>query len=522
MSAFLTTVFWVGNCAPIFAQLPLRIDRITSSGFPTLRAYVDVFDGQGELLQGLSTTDFKVTCDGKPVKALQVQSFGESGEGLGIVLGIDASGTMAGLPLEAAKAAVLEFIADLGHNDRMAIVTFHDEVEIVSEFTDDRIRLEQRVKTIQAKGQYTELFRGISVALDLANATDLPGRRAVLIMSDGKDEGQESDLYNETSCVQKALTRHIPVCAIGFSRLERDSMFFLDVLKRVADRTRGTYHFAPSSGDLSAFYHRTRHQLLNQYVLTFDLSEVAGDSIRNIRVSAETSNGGVYDDLYVRLPFFSGSLMPHYLWGGGVLVLLGVLVFYRSKQKLKDVVNKKASVSTFGAVASAESTEPGLLSSCPRCGEALRSPGAVCPFCSIPTTPEDTSGSNERLDQERLQTNEFPVPERRTLVRSHSSYRSGLLRVKSGEQIGTSIELGAQEITIGRGSTNDLLLDDPTVSFNHAQIFPSASGLQLIDLGSTNGTFVNGQRIKKAFLEHKASIKLGTVVLVFEGKGPEK
>lgn len=56
-------------------------------------------------------------------------------------------------------------------------------------------------------------------------------------------------------------------------------------------------------------------------------------------------------------------------------------------------------------------------------------------------------------------------------------------------------ELGERRLTIGREEANDLVLDDPTVSGFHAEIQVENGNLYLVDLGSTNGTQVNGQTI---------------------------
>src|SRR5690349_24845555 len=55
-------------------------------------------------------------------------------------------------------------------------------------------------------------------------------------------------------------------------------------------------------------------------------------------------------------------------------------------------------------------------------------------------------------------------------------------------------------LTVGRALTSDVPLLDPTVSRRHASLVADDSGIELNDLGSSNGTFVNGERVEKARL----------------------
>lgn len=68
------------------------------------------------------------------------------------------------------------------------------------------------------------------------------------------------------------------------------------------------------------------------------------------------------------------------------------------------------------------------------------------------------------------------------------------LTVTHGAQAGVQLPLG-QGILIGRSSDCQLLLEDDYVSTRHARITLTPTGYQVEDLGSTNGTFINNQRI---------------------------
>jgi predicted component of type VI protein secretion system len=69
------------------------------------------------------------------------------------------------------------------------------------------------------------------------------------------------------------------------------------------------------------------------------------------------------------------------------------------------------------------------------------------------------------------------------------------LVMRSGPTPGKIFTLDRSELTIGRDTTNDIVINDAEVSRKHARILLQGGGFVLEDLGSTNGTFVDGQRL---------------------------
>ncbi len=84
-------------------------------------------------------------------------------------------------------------------------------------------------------------------------------------------------------------------------------------------------------------------------------------------------------------------------------------------------------------------------------------------------------------------------------------------------------DLNKPVIVIGRAPDSDVHLPHPTVSSHHAEIRKlEGGGLELVDLNSANGTFVNGMRVTRKVLERRDRISVGGVQLTFDGRQLEQ
>jgi pSer/pThr/pTyr-binding forkhead associated (FHA) protein len=93
----------------------------------------------------------------------------------------------------------------------------------------------------------------------------------------------------------------------------------------------------------------------------------------------------------------------------------------------------------------------------------------------------------------------------------------GYLKLKLPGGIEQEFEVSKAEITVGRGQTNDVVVQDVKVSRSHARFeFSSEGEVIVIDSGSTNGVIVNGARVERAALQPGAVILLGDTQLSCE------
>src|SRR5438309_3567887 len=90
---------------------------------------------------------------------------------------------------------------------------------------------------------------------------------------------------------------------------------------------------------------------------------------------------------------------------------------------------------------------------------------------------------------------------------SGSGVFPGLVFVQGNEQ--TKVVLNRTPFSFGRKVDKDLVIADPRVSRDHAQIMQEGPDFFLVDLGSKHGTFVNGERIQRQKLERGDRLEFG-------------
>ena len=78
-------------------------------------------------------------------------------------------------------------------------------------------------------------------------------------------------------------------------------------------------------------------------------------------------------------------------------------------------------------------------------------------------------------------------------------------------------ELGRDTVMIGRSPLNQIVIDHPTVSAQHAALLRTGDSYSLKDLNSTNGTQINDMLVTGAELKDGDTIRLGSVIAVFAG-----
>ncbi|MEX0753895.1 MAG: FHA domain-containing protein [Actinomycetota bacterium] len=149
---------------------------------------------------------------------------------------------------------------------------------------------------------------------------------------------------------------------------------------------------------------------------------------------------------------------------------------------------------------------------CTRCGHPNKDEARFCAQCGAPLQDE-TTVSLTPVEDEAAGEEEFPFP--------HDQLETGqaLLLVKRGPNAGSTFLIEAVATTIGRVPESDVFLDDVTVSRSHARVERRDGAFFVTDLGSLNGTYVNGERVDETKLASGDEIQVGKFKLVFFAAG---
>ncbi len=127
-----------------------------------------------------------------------------------------------------------------------------------------------------------------------------------------------------------------------------------------------------------------------------------------------------------------------------------------------------------------------------------------------------TAGDIVCIDPYVLEFRAAPVDERRTEQGDDLVADSARLVALEGHFYRTHIALPTSRVVLGKSPSADIVIPDPVVSPNHAEIRNIGGTYVIVDLGSPVGTEVNGARIREACLTHGDRIRIGSTVYWFD------
>ncbi|HEY1587894.1 MAG TPA: FHA domain-containing protein, partial [Polyangia bacterium] len=342
-------------------------------------------------------------------------------------------------PLDKVKDAVRALFEGLSPRVRVLLIDYGADMTPHSPFR-PAAALDGELDDLSPDGEAGDLAlsRAVDAAIVQLNKPRPDGktaRRLVVVISDGLNSQMDRKTFKMLG--DAAAHARVPIHTIAFS--PTDERGPLLNLGEVSKRSNGTFRWAKTADDLRAQIDTLSDELNKQYVLTYKVDTRSLEG-RTFQLSCEdlTSNALVYDSSGGAFGYAPATrpLLPWWLWAlAGVVVFGGgaaIVVARRPKKQMKFSPYKTGSA------------QP-------------QAPAHVPPVVRAPTR--------------------------------------GVLTVVSGALAGRRVDVGAQPITIGKGPATLQIGDDAAVSTRHAELALRGGAFVVTDLGSTNGTFVNSQRI---------------------------
>lgn len=271
----LALVGLVTSAGVVRGQDPQRPPLVIESAVEVVSVPVLVFDKGGNFVANLKKEEIQILEDGVPQQILYLgTSTGEDRIPLSIALTLDTSGSM-GPSVEFLKEAATYFTGKLDTTDQALVVQFNESVKSSAEFTNDIDRMDSFINGIQVWGG-TALYDAILYSLD--RLRDRPGRKALILLSDGDDNGASSSDKKQVTAIARSL--EVSIYAVGIKGFDTPRGF----LKNLATDTGGAYYFPNKVGELIEVFEAIAKDLKNNYIIAYSPKREADNTYRKIEV----------------------------------------------------------------------------------------------------------------------------------------------------------------------------------------------------------------------------------------------
>ena len=245
--------------------------------------YTSVVDRQGRPITGLGPESFQIKEDGVPQKLARFETVESLPIHVGILL--DTSASMIGVLPDVRRAALSFIDQAITPKDRAAIITFNNFPQLKVGLTSDRASLGGGLAGLAPEGR-TALYD--SVMFGLYYFAGIKGQRAILILSDGKDESSRFDFEQTLEYARRA---GITLYTIG---LRLRDLGARSKLSRLAEETGGSSFFLSGIEELEPVYQTIQQELRSQLLLAYQSSNTSeDDTFRRIEVDVDRSDAVV-------------------------------------------------------------------------------------------------------------------------------------------------------------------------------------------------------------------------------------
>ncbi len=262
----------------VFINAP---DYLENVDVDFVELYTLVLDKQKHPVEGLSREDFTVFEDGTRQELARFEQVRDLSIHAAVML--DVSASMEEEIADTQAAALSFFEQAITPKDRAAIITFNDHPNLVTKFTNDYTTLAGGLAGLRAE-RGTALYDSLVFALYYFNG--IRGQRAVLMLSDGKDE---SSRYKWEDALDYARRAGVAIYTIGL-KLKGKNADAKKKLEKLAGETGGRSFFIEDTSELEAIYETIQLELRSRYLLAYQSSNASTSKVfRSIDVELTQS-----------------------------------------------------------------------------------------------------------------------------------------------------------------------------------------------------------------------------------------
>ncbi len=253
----------------VFVNAP---DYLEELDVDFVELYTAMLDRRGRPVEGIAEKDVKVAEDGVPQTVVRFERVTDLPIHAAVVLDVSASMEDS---LDQARSAALQFLQQsVRPRDRTALITFNDHPHLAVKLTKDTDALAGGLAGLKAE-RGTALYDTVVFALFYFNG--VKGQRAILLLSDGKDEGSR---FGWEEALDSARRAGVAIYPIGLgSQVEKRR------LEKLADETGGRAFFLDDASGLAPIYASIEQELRSKYLIAYQSTNSGRrDQFRTVEV----------------------------------------------------------------------------------------------------------------------------------------------------------------------------------------------------------------------------------------------
>jgi len=481
-------------CSTAASGQDFKIIKVDSGGFPAVKMSV-IYSGKSRFDQN----DLKIRQENQDVLyTIRESTPGSAPEkGRAVYFLVEASGNTSGKIISDLKEGIKGAMDNLEPEDYVN-VGFFGSIEVDSlglqqvkeKFTQNqesiRSAVASRIKPITDTARRSDLYKNIHEALEyIGQQPGLPKNMLFIVLSTARNNSNSP--VTSGDCIARSKELGIPVFSITY--LSSDSAYSAERMIRISNKTGGKNTICRSQveiiNSITDFLSMPMPQSAKDAAYEIDFNIITGTEPVQAKIEIIFQNTRQF--LTVSDPNIT-NIIPEdykkYLWISigilGLIVVIMVLINLFSRKSKKTNQPETDEIIDDQKISRREGGFAGI----DPAGRQVQS--EVIPEVKKPTMPETLNAP------------------------------SGPIVLVSLNGRTATFPLTQAETTLGRHDSNDIPLAEQTVTGHHAMIRLDNKVITIEDLGSTNGTFVNGERIRSKVIKHGDRIRLGQVELTLK------